>query len=134
MLIVSTNSISVSRNQPAPCHPPRLVVSPRLIRRTKSGPPTKRITGARRREGATTGRGVGTELVGISDPDGGDDKKHHAERRDHKPEPHGFADVGVVVAQIIGIVMHSHLLELPNSLLERLRFRRRGRIPWPGSE
>ena len=102
--------------------------------RTKArSPPTKqdyrRPDGEEGALGHPAGRGVGGRAVTGADPDGGDDKERHAEHRDHEAEPHGVADVCIVLAQVIGIVMHSHLPELPNSLLERRLIRRRGEFP-----
>ena len=72
-------------------------------------------TASRARWGTPQAAVCGRAVTG-ADPDSGDNKEHHTEDRDHETEPHGVADVCVIVTQVVGIVINSHLPELPNSL------------------
>jgi hypothetical protein len=70
--------------------------------------------------GNSAGRCVRGRAVTGADPDSGDNEERHGEHRDQETESQGVADACVVVAQVVGIVMNSHLPKLPNSLSERL--------------
>src|ERR1700716_506049 len=85
--------------------PPRLMVSPRLISAHESAQSAdQQDERCPEREDRAMGypaiRCVCGRAVTGADPDSCDNKKRHAEHRDHEPEAHSLPDVSVVLLQV----------------------------------